>query len=142
MSLRMTLADLRTTLKEQVIEGKITDNGIFLTTLKPRETTLDKSKMTVKDLSKLPFQELIKRRNIYYITFNKDIVLDDFSMTVLSRISQSNNFAMNVQKNKHDKNKLILVIGNVCNLSFEENQSVGTIESPQGQQLLTWDLQE
>jgi hypothetical protein len=137
MSLQISLADLRSTLKESVIEGKMSDSGIYITILKPRDSVLDKSKMTLKELSKLPFQELIKRKNIYYITFDKDIVLDDVSMTMLSRISQSNNFAMNIQKDKHDKNKLILVVGNVCNLSFEENQSVGIIESPQGQQLLT-----
>lgn len=137
MTMQMSLADLRNALKESILEGKITENGIGITSLKQRDSTLDKSKMTVKELSKLPFQELVKRKNIYYITFNKDIILDDFSMTVLSRISQSNNFAMNIQKDKHDKNKLILVVGNVCNLSFEESQSVGIIEPPQGQQLLT-----
>jgi len=135
MTFQMSLADLRTLLKENVVEGKIGENGLSIDSIKQRVEELDKSKLTVKELSELPFLELLKIRNVYHITFDKEKILDDKAFVTLSKISQSNTYALVVKHDKHYKDKIIMVIGNVCNFSFEESQNSRIIESAQGQQI-------
>lgn len=124
MSALVYLSDLRALLKESVIEAKITDSGIFINKIKPRENYEESLKINIKKLSKLPFHEFSKIASTYNFKVDKDVVFNDEEMMLISRISHNPDVAVFTKLDTKDKNKIIVVIERVnATIISEKNAS-------------------
>jgi hypothetical protein len=120
----MTLADLRSIVKDSIVEGKVIETGLDVKKIKPRETSIEKKKTTIKMLSEIPFKEFSKQKGSYFITIDKESTLNDENIIALSEISQFNDYFISARHDKHDKDNFVLMISNDTNLLSEESKSI------------------